>query len=604
MPITFPNLSSPDFDRLGPVLLVGHRGSGKSTLGPLASKALTRQFFDLDHELERLFERSIDLQLQNLATFRARESELLAALAKQKPAPIIACGAGVESLPPGALIIWLDREDWTDAVQNSSRPRVRPELTLQEEWAWMQTTRTPRWQAGAHLKLPIPRGRSIDQSARELITLLTWLAATKYSPLAPRTFFVPLQITDLTRAQSDALRFGFAGIELRSDIFPDRPAELQTPFIASLRTPDPAFFSNFQDAFAWDIDLNFLKFLPEQRPKRLILSLHPQSLAEHHINRLIQAARRFPDHQITLKYAPKIHSWEHLRRFFELVEDLRASKFAATALPQGPFAWTRPILAAQNETNYLPVGLRERDPNHPSTLDLQNFLPHLAGPYPTHFDALVGDPVAKSQGDLWHRRYSLEHGEAHRSYLKINVPSGEFDSALKTLSALPIRGLSVTSPLKKEAAQSPLVKTALDAINTLKRGPRWLGTDTDEVGMTQTLAQIESLGIGPGRAILIGRGGVSPAISRALKKRRWDLVAHLSARQGFQQEHRSLQDIALIVNAGGPTGGRSPLAPPCTVWLDLHYSNILPAPSGTIFLQGDLFFDAQARAQRHFWQGS
>lgn len=588
--------------RLGPILLIGHRGAGKSTLGRLTAAALGRQFIDLDHKLEQRRGTPIDEQLHDLRSFRAHEAQLLDQLSKISPPPLIACGAGVERLPEDAFIVWIDREDWRDEVKKSARPRVRPELSLEQEWAWMQAERHPRWIEAAHLRLPIPRGRTQEQSAKELTTLLRWAMAAKDSPIAARTFFVPLHTADRARAERDARRLGLGGVELRSDIFPTRPTnKLDAPFIASLRTPDPTWLTGFQDAQAWDVDLQLLDALPDGGPPHLILSLHPQRVDRADLDSLFQAAATFSDRYIILKYAPRVRSWTELEHFFEHLTALRRAQIPFTALPQTRFAWTRPILALENQTNYLPVGLHLRDDAHPSALDLQDFLPHLAGPYPTVFDALLGDPVATSQGDLWHRRRALEDGEEALSYLKIPVKSGELDQALPILTKLPIRGLSITSPLKKEAAQSPLVSTDLSAINTLKRGQPWTGTDTDETGMEQTLAHIEARGVGPGRALIFGRGGVTPALRRALLKRRWHIVAHISARQGFNEDHHAIKALDLIINAGGPQGGRSPFAPPCTLWLDLNYSHVEPAPTGSIHLQGDLFFDAQARAQRTFW---
>ena len=629
-------ISSEHFERLGPVVLIGHRGSGKSTLGPLVSALLQRPFFDLDDEI-RL--RSGLTFAADRHQFRRAEQIILADLCDTSPAPIIACGAGVHPVDERAFVVWLDRQNWRDAVADSNRPRVRPDLSESEEWHWMEQTRPPRWRRAAHLRLPIPRGRTPQRSARDLATLLRWAATSAGSPLTQKTWLVPTSCDDLLRAQRDVRRLGFAGVELRSDVFDGRPADADTTgFIASLRHPDATWLADFSDACAWDVDVHYVSKLDADLaatvPERVILSSHPAQICSETVQQLLDARRalcktlEMPEERVELKLAPSIRGFDELDTLLELLPRLRNLAPNSTALPTSrDFAWMRPILAADNATNYLPVGLRSRTPDHPTPTDFNEFLPHLAGPPPTHFDALVGHPVHQSQGALWHRRRSMgapnpsplggkwpkaqssRRSMGAHSYLLIPVAQAMLDRSLQTLENLPIRGLSVTSPLKREAAQCPRVDAPQDlsALNTLRRAPGnaerpWTGTDTDVRGMSECLEFFESHDIGPGRAVVFGRGGASHAILRALEDRRWELTAHISAREGWQPHHLDLEPVDLIVHAAGPHIKRNEFTPKCRAWLDLHYTDVAEPPPETLHLQGDLFFEAQAEAQRRFWE--
>src|SRR5690554_2674180 len=208
-----------------PILLVGHRGVGKSTLGRLAASQLGRPFVDLDRYIaEHTGLPVADLVTRDIETFRSTEARHARSLAARGDAPIIAAGAGLTAFPAGALIVWIEREGWQATVVQSDRPRVRPDLSLDDEHRWMIATREPRWQAAAHLKLSIPGTRTPERAADDLTTLLNWAAQIPRSPLAPRTALVPLNAADLTRALHDRALLGLGRVELRSDVFPDLPA--------------------------------------------------------------------------------------------------------------------------------------------------------------------------------------------------------------------------------------------------------------------------------------------------------------------------------------------------------------------------------------------
>lgn len=620
--------SSHSLRLLGPIVLIGHRGSGKTTLGSALAEFLQLPFHDIDEKLRLTLGKEFSSTLnKSPETFRNLEEKLLEESLSCTDPLIISPGAGARPSPEKGLLIWLQREDWRDEVRKSARPRVRPELSEEEEWQWMIETREPNWLKDAHLTLQIPRGRSLEQSLQELFALIHFATSMRAHRITKKTYLVPRDETEWQRANTDARRFGFAGLEVRSDRFPGGIKKRDLPYIASLRHNDPSWFFRCREPRIWDIDLLYfadvLKVLPRRVPADLLVSTHPKEVRGEDVEALAQAARALkekgvPLSSIILKYAPQVKDFEELRRCLALGETLRAIPTKTILLPQGKnVQWLRPILGRENAVNYLPLGLSRGD-GHPSTLDLNGFLPHLASPEATTFDALVGDPVEASQGDRWHRSYSLCHqGEEHRGYLKIPVNRGAFSQALSLFEELPLRGISITSPLKKEAAQAPFVDPqGLPALNTLRplreegetahplTQTGWIGTDTDQAGMEALLEEIAQQGYSPGRALVFGRGGASFAVVRALKAQGWSIKAHLSARAGWQSMPSDLKAVDLIVNAAGPElAYRNTAAiPEAKIWVDLHYQRVSPPPQPVaLHLQGDLFFNAQALAQREFW---
>ncbi|TXD42997.1 hypothetical protein FRC96_02285 [Lujinxingia vulgaris] len=610
-----------------PILLVGHRGVGKSTLGRLAASRLGRPFFDLDDVIAEQSGTTIDdLVARDIESFRTIEARTARTLTAQTNAPIIAAGAGLNTLPPGAIIIWISRDGWQSTVASSNRPRVRPELSLDEEHRWMIRTREPHWLDAAHLKLSIPRARTIERAAEDLATLIDWVSQVPRSPLAPRTALVPFIPDDLCRALHDRALLDMGRVEVRSDIFPTLPAPdelLQNnhhpgDLLLSLRTPDPRWLRNIPEAGAWDIDLRFLpdtlRHIDDLRPHlpaSLILSAHPAHPAPADLSELFDGAGvlatafNIAPERITLKYAPLAPDAAAIRAALDTRATFDAGPHPFAIIPQGPrAAWVRHLLSATNALHYLPVGLASRNPDHPSALDLQNVLPSLTSPTPTRFDALIGDPVARSQGDLWHRRAALRSespdNEHHLGYLKIPTPADDLPDTLALLHHINIRGVSVTSPLKRHVARHI---GADHALNTLRRTPHgWAGTDTDHIGMRASLQALIGAGITPGPTLIFGQGGVSPALLRALEDSDFSVVAHLSARAGWDSAPDNLPPLSLIINAAASfahTAAGSP--PPAQAWLDLHYANVQPPPYATLHLGGDTFFDAQALAQRSFW---
>src|ERR671913_807577 len=79
----------------GNIYLVGLMGAGKTSVGRLLARRLGKTFYDCDHEIERVTGVRIPVifEIEGEAGFRARESRMLAELARRENI-VLATGGG------------------------------------------------------------------------------------------------------------------------------------------------------------------------------------------------------------------------------------------------------------------------------------------------------------------------------------------------------------------------------------------------------------------------------------------------------------------------------------------------------------------------------
>lgn len=214
---------------------------------------------------------------------------------------------------------------------------------------------------------------------------------------------------------------------------------------------------------------------------------------------------------------------------------------------------------------------------------------------------MIGDPVDKSPGPIWHRAFSVEHGDGSLGYLRIPVRSGEVHDALQALYELGLIGLSVTSPHKRTVAESPLVHSLNGQAtgNTLiRQEDGWELMDTDVVGMQAALRWLLDRGIEPGPVLVVGRGGVLDAVVRGLREAGWPSPEIRSTRDAWQASGSRWR---LIVNATGRKVEEWGEEPESDAVLDLQYREISSPRSDCVHESGWIFYEAQAKAQADVW---
>ncbi len=90
----------------GNIFLVGLMGAGKTTVGKLLAKSLSKTFYDSDHEIERRTGVNIPLifELEGEAGFRKREAQAIAELAGMQDV-VVATGGGAVLLPENRQVL-------------------------------------------------------------------------------------------------------------------------------------------------------------------------------------------------------------------------------------------------------------------------------------------------------------------------------------------------------------------------------------------------------------------------------------------------------------------------------------------------------------------
>ncbi len=220
----------------------------------------------------------------------------------------------------------------------------------------------------------------------------------------------------------------------------------------------------------------------------------------------------------------------------------------------------------------------------------------------TKIFGLIGDPVDKSVGHLFHNKAFAGHDAV---YVKMSLKPSEVVPFFKGIDTLPFYGLSVTMPLKE--------KVGPGTFNTLtKEGGKWQGSNTDGKGALDVL---EKRGKVKGKTLLVvGAGGSAKAIALEGKARGAHiLIANRTAEKGkalaqtvggkfLPIEEVAAQPYDILINATPA----APIDPKAirrgTIILDiaLGKTQLLQA-KGCTTISGFEMFVSQGRRQLERW---
>ena len=168
------------------VVLIGYRGTGKSTVGRLIAERLGLQFTDADEELERRTGRSIREMFADggEATFRDLESAVLADLLRNE-GMVVALGGGAVLRPQnrqpirraGNRVIWLQalaatlhERIYADSTTSGRRPNLTAAGGL-AEIEQLLVAREPLYRECAEYAVNT-EGQTPEQIAAEVVSLL------------------------------------------------------------------------------------------------------------------------------------------------------------------------------------------------------------------------------------------------------------------------------------------------------------------------------------------------------------------------------------------------------------------------------------------------
>jgi shikimate kinase len=164
------------------IILIGMRGSGKSTIGKLLAKKTKRQFFDLDKVLSEVVGMPIPelVKKHGWEFFREKESEVAEKYAQQKNA-VLATGGGVilrktnvNALGKNGKFILLKASIETMVKRlgkNTNRPALTNKQSLREELEEVWRERIPLYEQTAHVTIDTDN-KTLDEVIEEIHKLL------------------------------------------------------------------------------------------------------------------------------------------------------------------------------------------------------------------------------------------------------------------------------------------------------------------------------------------------------------------------------------------------------------------------------------------------
>jgi shikimate kinase len=159
------------------IFLIGPMGSGKSTIGRQLAKMFGLEFYDCDHELERLTGASVNLifDLEGEAGFRLRENQVLKQLTA-KTGVLIATGGGTvcneenrRLLGSRGLVVYL-QTSIENQLKRLDKDKSRPLLQAEDKKQRLldlASVRNPLYDATADLVFST-RNSSVYATAKAL----------------------------------------------------------------------------------------------------------------------------------------------------------------------------------------------------------------------------------------------------------------------------------------------------------------------------------------------------------------------------------------------------------------------------------------------------
>lgn len=164
------------------VVLIGMRGSGKTTVGEMLAEKLGRKFVDMDGLIARRAGMSIPriVEQHGWGRFRELEEEIAAEVAGLQ-AVVIGAGGGVvtqdravRKLRRGGIMVWLtaDVETILERIgEDSGRPLLVGGRTWREDIALTLEERKPLYGAAADFTMATA-GRTAEEVVAGIIMLL------------------------------------------------------------------------------------------------------------------------------------------------------------------------------------------------------------------------------------------------------------------------------------------------------------------------------------------------------------------------------------------------------------------------------------------------
>lgn len=135
--------------------------------------------------------------------------------------------------------------------------------------------------------------------------------------------------------------------------------------------------------------------------------------------------------------------------------------------------------------------------------------------------AVIGNPIEHSKSPEIHQAFARQT-HIQMEYTRILAEHNSFDDKLQAFQAAGGCGVNVTLPFKELAfsvcSELSEYARAAKAVNTIlfKARDRWIGTNTDGIGLIQDIKQNLKLNIYGRRVLILGAGGATRGIIQPL----------------------------------------------------------------------------------------
>jgi shikimate kinase/3-dehydroquinate dehydratase len=462
------------------VVLVGHRAAGKTSALASVAQRLGRKAFDLDRQIEKQWGRPIRQWVaEDEPAFRAAERACFKSLPH---GVVIAVGGGFLSKHGDLLqhcvpvLVPVSFETYCERLRDdTSRPRLSPELTLSEELRQVYESRE-----AAH--------------ARVATMSFAEFAARAEKPQRPLRVVTAPRGAEVISFAAKAKQFGADLLELRTDL---TPSDIDIRAIAQIL---PLLVSERKAALprTWT---DVAAFVDLERP-------NPPGIESWHASSPQPSAdvmRFFGERAAVglIKYVEPFETVAQFRSLLRLQAELQ-EKYGAecvTVLATGAAALpVRAVLARRNAFDYL--ALDESSSAAPGQRLLADAVREARHAPRDWRLGILGQAIAHSRSPRIHRQ----------PFDRIDLPAdADFSEYLSAL--LPFySGLAVTSPFKSAVARC--VGGKLDAVNTLVRHQdRWHAFNTDVDGAEAVLKTLNAPLV-----TVLGDGGATVALRLAAQK--------------------------------------------------------------------------------------
>lgn len=301
-------------------------------------------------------------------------------------------------------------------------------------------------------------------------------------------------------------------LELRGDLTPGLQAfDSALPLLVSPRGAGQAWIDRFDAAYV-DLELDEQGTCPASAT--LIRSVHDYHGTPDSAKLTTFGERLKKSGAAIIKIAVTIHAYADLRRLLEWQQERNDPK-GSVILGMGPKAHlSRMLSPMRNALTY--TYLDEGDQAAPGQVPLAWYQRTRHCRDPQIFGILGGKQVASSLSPLIHNTL---FASSERDALYTVFPTDDLADAWTNLTALGVRGFSVTAPWKKEIIGhldelDPLAH-ALESVNTVvKRQDEWIGCNTDMIGFRDAYKFLQTACT----VAVIGSGGVVPAVLQACRE--------------------------------------------------------------------------------------